>query len=121
MELTEKDKIIIAEIMAHTKELEATANQKSTKDYSISRFPRKYKLTEEEKAEIPAKFDELIRLYDIAIVAVKKHLQRLEKNGFSSDEWAIYETKSGGVHFDQDDRIKILCTRQKRLNFNLTY
>ena len=107
-ELPEEGKLMVLRAMAHAKELEATANQEPKKRHRICDMPRKYKLTEEEKAEIPAKFDEFIRLYDVAIAATKKHLQRLEKVGFSKDEWDIYEIHSGGVHFDQNDRAKII-------------
>ena len=108
MRLTEKDKMMLEQFTKKCEQLATTEGPEDLQNRPIKYSPRKYKLTDEEKAEVPAQINEFIRLYDVAIATVTKHIPRLKKNGLSEDEWEIYETKSGGVHFDQDDRIKIV-------------
>ena len=55
--------------------------KKRHKARSIDDMPRKYKLTEQEKSEIPQKFTAYIKIQESAINMVKERINLLEKEG----------------------------------------
>jgi hypothetical protein len=95
MELTDKDKIMLERFRKATAEYSSSIGLPPKKRYFIHNMPRKYKLNEQEKKEIPAKYEEFIKIQDDAINLVKKNIKRLEDEDSVKHEWIIYKLKKG--------------------------
>ena len=93
--LTEKDKEMIERFRKKTEELAKTIGQPPKKDYSFWRYPRKYKLTETEKADAPRKLQEYIAIKNNAMIIVQKHIKRLQDEDKIKNKDLINKLKYG--------------------------
>ncbi|CAL7962281.1 hypothetical protein GAMM_350020 [Gammaproteobacteria bacterium] len=92
---TEKDKEMLKIFLETCDRMSKSMGQPDKKDHSIYRLPKRFKLTEKEKKELPAKYEEYLRIKDNAINLVKKHIKRLEDEDPTKHDWIIYKLKIG--------------------------